>query len=286
MSMVMLIVMNLAVMVSLYIVLFILGAFFGININSSSMLGIFAMSALFGFGGSFFSLFMSKSMAIKGMNVRIIEHPSTEFERWLVNTIARQAKDAGLGMPDVGIFDAPPNAFATGRDRNNALVAVSTGLIELMNKDEISGVLAHEMTHVKNGDMITMTLMQGVINTFVMFASRVIAGLLSRNNNRGGGASYYMISLVLNVVFSFLANIVLMWYSRVREYKADEGAVDLDGANNIYYALAKLGNIPQEQLSLNDDYKTFGFVGFLGDILRTHPQIEQRLENIKKYSKR
>ena len=285
MSMIMLIAMNMAVMVSLYIVLFILGTFFGIDINNSSMIGIFAMSALFGFGGSFFSLFMSKSMAIKGMKVKVIDNPSTEFEKWLVSTIAKQAKDAGLGMPDVGIFDAPPNAFATGRNRNHALVAVSTGLIDLMSKDEISGVLAHEMTHVKNGDMITMTLMQGVLNTFVMFASRIISNIISRRNGRSGGMSYYMISFVLNIVFSFLAKAILMWYSRVREFKADEGAVDLDGANNIYYALAKLGKVPQEQLSLNDDYKTFGFVGFIGDVFRSHPHIEHRLEHIKKYSR-
>ncbi len=287
MSMIMLIVMNLAIMASLYVVLYILGALFGINIDSSSMTSLLLMSAVFGFGGSFISLFMSKTMAIKGMGVKLIENPTSSFEIWLLNTIQKQANDAGIKMPDVGIFDAAPNAFATGWDKNNALVAVSTGLIDLMSREEIEGVLAHEMSHIKNGDMVTMTLMQGVLNTFVMFISRVIANLLTSNRNGSSSTmSYYAVSFVLEMVFSLFASAIMMWYSRYREFKADEGAVDLNGARGIYYALAKLGNVPQEQLSLSDDYKTFGFVGFIGDLFRSHPQIEDRLNHIKEYSSR
>jgi len=277
--------MNLAVMASLYLVLFILGAFFGINIDSNSVSSLLLMSAVFGFGGSFISLFMSKTMAKRGMGVRVIKTPSNQFESWLVNTIAQQAKDANIGMPEVGIFDAAPNAFATGWDKNNALVAVSTGLIDMMNEDEIKGVLAHEISHIKNGDMVTMTLMQGVLNTFVMFISRFIANILSQNRDGNSSTmSYFAISFVLEMIFSLFASAILMWYSRHREFKADEGAVDLSGAQSIYYALAKLGQVPQEQLSLSDDYKTFGFVGFIGNLFRSHPQIEERLEHIKQYA--
>jgi len=286
MSMIMLIVMNLAVMASLYVVLFILGAFFGINIDSGSISSILLMSAVFGFGGSFISLFMSKTMAIRGMGVRVIETPQSQFERWLVDTIAKQANEAGIGMPQVGIFDAAPNAFATGWDKNNALVAVSTGLIDMMSKEEIQGVIAHEISHVKNGDMVTMTLMQGVLNTFVMFISRFLANILTSNRDgNSSNMSYFAISFALEMVFSLFVSAILMWYSRHREFKADEGAVDLNGAQGIYYALAKLGQIPQKQLSLNEDYKTFGFVGFIGNLFRSHPQIEDRLEHIKQYSR-
>ena len=284
-SMIMLILMNLAVMASLYFTLFILSTFFGIYIDQQSMSGLFMMAAFFGFGGSFVSLFMSKWMAKKSMGVEVIETPRNEFERWLVNTIERQARDAGIGMPEVGIFNAAPNAFATGWDKNNALVAVSSGLIEMMSREEIEGVIAHEISHVKNGDMVTMTLMQGVLNTFVIFISRILASMVARdrdgNTNQG---MYFMISMALEMVFSLFATAILMWYSRHREYKADEGAVELSGAQGIYYALAKLGQVPREQLALNDDYKAFGFVGFLGSFFASHPPIEARLEHIKEYA--
>jgi len=277
--------MNLAVMASLYFTLFILSTFFGIYIDQQSMSGLFMMAAFFGFGGSFVSLFMSKWMAKKSMGVEVIETPRNEFERWLVNTIERQARDAGIGMPEVGIFNAAPNAFATGWDKNNALVAVSSGLIEMMSREEIEGVIAHEISHVKNGDMVTMTLMQGVLNTFVIFISRILASMVARdrdgNTNQG---MYFMISMALEMVFSLFATAILMWYSRHREYKADEGAVELSGAQGIYYALAKLGQVPREQLALNDDYKAFGFVGFLGSFFASHPPIEARLEHIKEYA--
>jgi len=285
MAFVMLIIMNLAVMASLYVALFVLSNFFGIYIDQQSMSGLFMMAAFFGFGGSFISLFMSKWMAKRSMGVAVIERPRNEQEEWLMKSIEKLAREADIGMPEVGIFQAAPNAFATGWDKNNSLVAVSTGLLEMMKRDEIEGVLAHEISHVKNGDMVTMTLMQGVLNTFVIFISRILASMVARdregNTNQG---MYFMISMALEMVFSLFATAILMWYSRHREYKADEGAVDLSGAEGIYYALAKLGQIPREQLALNDDYKAFGIVGFLGSFFASHPPIEARLEHIKEYA--
>ena len=286
MALVMLIVMNLAVMASLYIALWVLGAFFGIHFDSQSMGSLFMMAAFFGFGGSFISLLLSKTMAIHGMGVQLIEQPQNEFEKWLLDTVDRLAFDAGLKMPDVGIFDAPPNAFATGWDRNNALVAVSTGLIETMDRHEIEGVLAHEISHVKNGDMVTMTLMQGVLNTFVIFLSRLIASMVGRDRDgRMSYGTYMMVSFALEMIFSIFATAILMWFSRWREYRADEGAVDLSGPNGIYYALAKLGKIPKEELALPENYKAFGIVGFLETLFASHPPIEARLRHIEEYSR-
>jgi heat shock protein HtpX len=277
--------MNLAVMASLYVALFVLSSLFGIYIDQQSMSGLFMMAALFGFGGSFISLFMSKWMAIRGMGVELIETPRSETERWLVSTIEKLSSEAGIGMPEVGIFQAAPNAFATGWDKNNSLVAVSTGLLEMMNRDEIEGVLAHEISHVKNGDMVTMTLMQGVLNTFVIFISRILASMVARDRDGSTNQGmYFMISFALEMVFSLFASAILMWYSRHREYRADEGAVDLSGAQGIYYALAKLGQVPREELALNDDYRAFGIVGFLGSFFASHPPIEARLEHIKEYA--
>ena len=286
MALLMLIVMNLAVMASLYIALFVLSAFFGIHFDSQSMSSLFMMAAFFGFGGSFVSLLLSKTMAIYGMGVQIIKTPQNEFEKWLLDTVDRLAFDAGLQMPEVGIFDAPPNAFATGWDRNNALVAVSTGLIETMERHEIEGVLAHEISHVKNGDMVTMTLMQGVLNTFVIFLSRLIASMVGRDRDgRMNYGTYMMVSFALEMIFSLFATAILMWFSRWREYRADEGAVDLSGPNGIYYALAKLGRIPKEELALPDDYKAFGIVGFLETLFASHPPIEARLRHIEEYAR-
>lgn len=287
MAILMLIVMNLAVMASLYLVLFILEAFFGIYIDPSSVSGLFVFALIFGFGGSFISLLLSKQMAIRGMGVRLIETPRDEFEAWLLRTIEKLSYDAGLKMPDVGIFNAPPNAFATGWDKNNALVAVSSGLIETMNKEEIEGVLAHEISHIKNGDMVTMTLMQGVLNTFVIFFSRLIANMVARDREGNTNImSYYAISFALEMVFSLFATAILMWFSRYREYKADEGAVALSGVNGIYYALAKLGKIPPEQLRLPNEMKAFGIIGFLETFFASHPPIEKRLLHIEEIAKR
>ncbi len=285
MALVMLILMNLAVMASLYIALAVLGAFFGIHFDSQSMGSLFMMAAFFGFGGSFVSLLMSKWMAIRSMGVEIIDAPQNEFEKWLLDTVDRLAFDAGLKMPEVGIFNAPPNAFATGWNRDDALVAVSTGLIETMSREEIEGVLGHEISHIKNGDMVTMTLMQGVLNTFVIFLSRIVASMVGRDRDgRMNYGVYMMVSFALEMIFSIFATAILMWFSRYREFKADEGAVDLAGAQGIYYALAKLGQIPKEELALPQDYKAFGIVGFLETLFASHPPIEARLQHIKEYA--
>ena len=282
MAIVMLIVMNLAVMASLYFVLFILGAFFGIHLDPNSTGGLFMFAALFGFGGSFISLLLSKQMAIRGMGVQIIKTPKNEFEDWILKTVDRLSYDAGLKMPDVGIFNAPPNAFATGWNRNSALVAVSSGLIELMNKEEIEGVLAHEISHIKNGDMVTMTLMQGVLNTFVISVSRLLANILAKDRNANTNyMSYYAISFALEMVFSLFATAILMWFSRYREYKADEGAANLSGIDGIYFALAKLGKVPVEKLRLKNDMAAFGIIGFLETFFASHPPIEKRLMHLE-----
>jgi len=286
MAIVMLILMNLAVMASIYLTIFLIEVFFGVKIDQGSISGLLILSFIVGFSGAVISLFMSKFMAKRSAGVRVIETPSSEAERWLVDTVAKLAKEAGIGMPEVGVFDGPPNAFATGWNRNNALVAVSTSLFDLMSTEEIEGVLAHEISHVKHGDMVTMTLLQGVLNTFVFFVSRLIAQILApkdENGNVSQGA-YMAISFALEMLLSVFATMLAMWFSRYREYKADAGAVRLDGPEGIYYALAKLGQIPREQVALPKDMKAFGIVG-LSDLFRSHPPIEKRLENIKKVAR-
>ena len=215
--------------------------------------------------------------------MRIIENPSNEAEEWLVMTISKLAAKAGLKMPEVGVFDGPPNAFATGWNRNDALVAISTSMFDIMDTKEIEGVLAHEISHIKHGDMITMTLMQGVLNTFVIFISRILANILSPKNDEGEANpfAYMAISFALEMVFSIFATAILMWFSRYREFKADEGSVRLSGKEGIYYALAKLGEIPKEQLALPNDMKAFGIVGFLGNLFASHPPIPERLKHIE-----
>ena len=286
MAILMLILMNIAVMASIYLTIFLIEAFFGIRLNQDSISGLLILSFIVGFSGALISLFMSKWMAKMSMGVRVIETPSNEAEIWLVETVAKLAKEAGIGMPEVGVFYGPPNAFATGWNRNNALVAVSTSLFDLMDTKEIEGVLAHEISHIKHGDMITMTLLQGVLNTFVFFISRLIAQILAPKDEEGNVSpfAYMGISFVLEMLLSIFATMLAMWFSRYREYKADAGAVKLDGPEGIYYALAKLGEIPKDQVALPKDMKAFGIVGFL-DLFSSHPPIEKRLENIKKVAR-
>ena len=286
MAILMLILMNIAVMASIYLTIFLIEAFFGIRLNQDSISGLLILSFIVGFSGALISLFMSKWMAKMSMGVRVIETPSNEAEIWLVETVAKLAKEAGIGMPEVGVFYGPPNAFATGWNRNNALVAVSTSLFDLMDTKEIEGVLAHEISHIKHGDMITMTLLQGVLNTFVFFISRLIAQILAPKDEEGNISpfAYMGISFVLEMLLSIFATMLAMWFSRYREYKADAGAVKLDGPEGIYYALAKLGEIPKDQVALPKEMKAFGIVGFL-DLFSSHPPIEKRLENIKKVAR-
>ena len=282
MGIVLLILMNLAVMASIYLTIFVLEAFFGIRLDQNTVSGLLVLSFVIGFSGAIISLFLSKWMAKMQMGVEVIEHPRNETEMWLVRTVEKLAKEAGIGMPEVGIFDGPPNAFATGWNRNDALVAVSRSLMELMSPEEVEGVLAHEISHIKHGDMITMTLLQGVLNTFVFFFSRLLAQILAPKDEEGrvSPMAYYTISFVLEIVLTLFATMLAMWFSRYREFKADEGAVKLDGPRGIYYALAKLGQLPREQVALPEEMKAFGIVGFI-ELFRSHPPIEKRLEHIK-----
>jgi len=219
--------------------------------------------------------------------VRVIETPSNEAERWLVETTYKLADKAGIPRPEVGIFDGPPNAFATGPSKSNSLVAVSTSLFDIMDLNEIEGVIAHEINHIKNGDMVTMTIVQGVLNSLVFFISRLIANILAPKDEEGNTSpfAYMAISFALEIVLSIFASMLAMWFSRYREYKADEGAVKLDGPEGIYYALAKLGQIPKEQIALPSEMKAFGIVGFISELFSSHPPIEKRLENIKRVAR-
>ncbi len=283
MAILMLILMNLAVMASIYLSLFLIELIFGVRIDSSSVTGLAIIAVIIGFSGSFISLLLSKWMAKKSMGVRVIQTPSNEAESWLVNTVAKLAKKAGIPMPEVGVFDGPPNAFATGPSKSDALVAVSTSLFDMMDTKEIEGVLAHEINHIKHGDMITMTLVQGVLNALVFFISRIIANIIAPKDDEGepNPFAYMAISFALEMVLSIFASMLAMWFSRYREYKADSGAVEIDGPEGIYYALAKLGQIPKDKVALPQDMKAFGIVGFLGELFASHPPIEKRLENIK-----
>ncbi len=253
---------------------------------------IAVMSIVLGFAGSFISLWMSKGTAIRSMGVQLIENPTSQQERWLFDVVKRQADKVGIEMPDVGIFDSPdPNAFATGARKNDALVAVSTGLLQHMNADEVEAVLGHEVAHVANGDMVTQTLLQGVMNTFVIFFSRVIAHLVNSilsGNRQGGGSSYGMtyfaVSMVAQVLLGFLASIIVMWFSRYREYHADKGGADLAGREKMIAALKKLQQVNQPQ-DLPGEMAAFGIAGGLGGgmkkLFMTHPPLEDRISALQ-----
>ncbi len=277
---------NAAVLVLISVVFQLLGiegilAENGVDLNLQALL---VMSAVIGFGGSFISLAISKFMAKRSMGVKIIEQPSGSTEQWLVDTVRRQAQQAGIGMPEVGIFDAPePNAFATGMRRNNALVAVSTGLLQNMNTDEVEAVLGHEIAHVSNGDMVTMGLIQGVVNTFVIFLSRIIGHVVDRvvfKTERGYGPAYYITSIVAQVFLSILASIIVMWFSRRREFRADAGGASLAGRNKMIGALRALQRA-HEPRDLPGEFAAFGISGGIGTGLKrlfmTHPPLEERI---------
>ena len=253
----------------------------GVDLNLQALL---VMSAVIGFGGSFISLAMSKFLAKRSMGVKIIEQPANSTEQWLVSTVQRQAQQAGIGMPEVGIFDAAePNAFATGMNRNNALVAVSTGLLRNMSSDEVEAVLGHEITHVSNGDMVTMGLIQGVINTFVIFLSRVIGHVVDRvvfKTERGYGPAYFVVSIVAQIFLSILASMIVMWFSRRREFRADAGGASLAGRGKMIGALQALQR-QHEPHDLPGEFAAFGISGGLGNgikkLFMSHPPLEQRI---------
>jgi heat shock protein HtpX len=277
---------NLAIMVVLMLFLTVLSSVFGINFNLGGQtlnLGALAIfSVVVGFTGAFISLLMSKPMAKWSTGAQIIRQPSNAMESWLVETVRRQAEKAGIGMPEVAVYDGEPNAFATGAFKNSALVAVSTGLLQSMSKDEVEAVLAHEVSHVANGDMVTMTLLQGVMNTFVVFLSRVIGyfvdRVLLRNESDAPGIGYFVTTIVLDIALGFLAAIIVAWFSRRREFRADAGAVALLGSNRpMINALARLGGM--EPGNLPQAVQTMGISGRGGvmALFSSHPPIEQRI---------
>lgn len=260
------------------------------GMKPGSLSGLLVMAALFGFGGSLVSLMMSKSMALRSVGGVVIDSPRNETEHWLINTVARQAEQAGIGMPTVAIYDAPDiNAFATGAKRDDALVAVSTGLLHSMTRDEAEAVLAHEISHIANGDMVTMTLMQGVVNTFVIFVSRLVAGAISGVNNNseegeGGGSymTYFIVSSIMEVLFGFLASILTMWYSRHREFYADAGSAKLVGRDKMIAALERL-KVSHEP-HLEGSMMAFGINGkkSLSELFMTHPPLDKRIDALRR----
>jgi heat shock protein HtpX len=254
----------------------------GVQLNFGAVL---VYAALIGFAGSLISLAMSKTMAKASMGVQIIQQPSTPFEQWLLGTVRRQAETASVGMPEVGIFDSPePNAFATGWNRNNALVAVSTGLLQHMTKDEVEAVVGHEMTHVANGDMVTLTLIQGVVNTFVIFLSTVIGHVVDRvvfKTQEGHGPAYFIVSIVSQILLSILATMIVMWFSRYREFKADAGGARLTSNHKMADALRRLQAVHEPQDLPTEELAAFGISGRIGNGLQrlfmSHPPLEERI---------
>jgi heat shock protein HtpX len=277
---------NAAVLVLISVVFKVLGidGILQANQVDLNLQALLIMSAVIGFGGSFISLALSKFMAKRSMGVKIIDQPRSQTEQWLVETVRRQAKQAGIGMPEVGIFNAPePNAFATGMSRNNALVAVSSGLLQNMNSDEVEAVLGHEITHVSNGDMVTMGLLQGVVNTFVIFLSRVIGHVVDRvvfKTERGYGPAYFITSIVAQVFLSILASMIVMWFSRRREFRADAGGATLAGRGKMIGALQALQRA-HEPKDLPGEFAAFGISGGFATGLKklflSHPPLEERI---------
>lgn len=282
---------NLAILVMLSIILNLVSLFFGVDFSQIAGAGqnyvsLLIFAAIIGFSGSIISLLMSKTIAKNSMGVQLIDvdHPRNEVERWLVETVAKLAKIKGVAMPEVGLYHGEPNAFATGPSKNNSLVAVSDGLLASMNKEEVEAVLGHEMSHVANGDMVTMTLMQGVINTFVVFLSRVIGNIVDRgilrNESDAPGAGYYITSLVLDMVLGLLGSMLVAAFSRYREYRADAGAAQALGSPApMINALARLGGMQTSELPGN--VKGFGISGGMGSLFATHPPIEARIKALR-----
>ena len=278
---------NLAVMLVLSIVLSVLSSFFGISTRGSG--GLLLMAAVFGFGGSIISLLMSKWKAKRSYGVQVIEQPRSEIEYWLFNTVQRQAQQTGIGMPEVGIYDSPDmNAFATGANRNKALVAVSSGLLYNMSRDEAEAVLAHEISHVANGDMVTLTLIQGVVNTFVIYISRVLAGIVSNfmrsddeESSATGGIAYFAISMVFELIFGILASTIVMWFSRQREFRADAGSAKLVGKDKMIAALERLAAAHDSQL--DGSMMAFGINGktAMTELFMSHPPLEKRIQALR-----
>jgi heat shock protein HtpX len=285
---VLLIATNIAIMVVLSIVVSVLGLDQYLTQQGLNLPALLVFSAILGFGGSFISLLISKWMAKMSMRVQVIERPANETEQWLVSTVQRQAQAAGIGMPEVGIFESPdPNAFATGANRNNALVAVSTGLLRNMRREEVEAVLGHEVSHVANGDMVTLTLIQGVMNTFVFFLARVIGFVVDRvilKNERGAGLGYMATVIVAQIVLGILAGMIVAWFSRKREFRADEGGARLAGAPSMIGALEALKRVHMPA-ALPEKMQAFGIrsgppQGFQ-KLFMTHPPLDERIAALR-----
>lgn len=266
---------NFAILIVLGIVLSILMPVLGLD--SATNGGLLFLCAVFGMGGSFISLAMSKWIAKRSVGAYVIESPRNQNERWLLETVESQARQAGIGMPEVAIYDSPEiNAFATGANRNNALVAVSTGLLRNMTADEAEAVLGHEVSHVANGDMVTLTLIQGVLNTFVFFFARVVANMLNRGGNNA--FVYFMTVMAFQVIFGALASIIVMWFSRYREFRADSGGAALAGRQKMIAALERLRSNHQES-QLDGQLTAFGISGkrAAAELFMSHPPLEKRI---------
>ena len=276
---------NLAVITLLSVVIHLFGIDEWLAQRGQDYEGLLVFAAIFGFGGAFFSLLISKWMAKMAMRVHVIEQPGNEVEQWLVSTVRRHAQKAGIGMPEVGVFDSPdPNAFATGASRNSSLVAVSTGLLRNMRRDEVEAVLGHEIAHVANGDMVTLTLIQGVLNTFVIFLARVIGSVVdaSRGNgdSRGQGAGYFMTVMVAQIFLGLVASMIVAWFSRRREFRADAGGAELAGTRSMIGALEALKRAHSPS-RLPESMAAFGIhgerVGALQKLLMSHPPLDERI---------
>ncbi len=278
---------NFAVMAVLLVTTRILGVDRFLTANGLNMTALAGFSLVIGFGGAIISLLISKPMAKFSTGARVINQPQTADEAWIVQTVQRFAEKAGIGMPEVAIYEGAPNAFATGAFKNSALVAVSTGLLQGMTKEEVEAVIGHEVAHVANGDMVTMTLIQGVMNTFVVFLSRVIGyavdSFLRRgsDSNSGPGIGYMITTIVMDIVLGFLAAIIVAWFSRQREFRADAGAANYMGRKQpMINALARLGGLTPGELPKT--MQAMGIAGGLGKLFSTHPPMEERIAALQK----
>ncbi len=273
---------NLAVMVVLGVVASLLGVNRYLTANGLNLSALLGFSLIMGFGGAIISLLMSKPMAKWSTGAHVINQPSNQDEAWLVSVVQRLSERAGIAMPEVAIYEGEPNAFATGAFKNSALVAVSTGLLQGMTKEEIEAVLGHEIAHVANGDMVTLTLIQGVLNTFVVFLSRVIGYFVDNmlrskdDESTGPGMGYYITSFVLDIVLGFVASMIVAWFSRQREFRADEGSAQLLGNKQpMINALARLNSMKAGDLPAS--VAAMGITGGLGKLFASHPPLEERI---------
>ncbi|WP_315567825.1 protease HtpX [Haemophilus parahaemolyticus] len=276
---------NLAITFVLGIVLNIIFKVTGIQ--SQSTAGILVLSLVFGFSGSLISLFLSKTMALRSVGAEVIQQPRNQAEQWLFNTVQRQSQQAGIPMPDIAIYhSADVNAFATGATKNNSLVAVSTGLLDNMTEDEAEAVVAHEIAHITNGDMVTMTLLQGVLNTFVIFLSRMISTAVASTKDENGNSStntivFWIADIVLQMVFGVIATMIAMWFSRYREYRADAGSAKLVGKEKMIMALQRLQRVHEPQ-EMEGSLAAFMINGVRSkELFMSHPPLEKRIEALR-----